>query len=142
MGVAAGGISLSVGMGGGVGWGMSFAPDAYRIFVSDLKAAGEFYGGILGWPLQAQEEGWLYFAPGTIGVVLELVHPGHPEDEGLVGRFTGLSLTSDNIQADYEKLKGLGVAFTHAPSRREWGGWLADFMDVSGNTLTLVQREG
>lgn len=121
---------------------MSFPPDTYRIFVSDLEAAREFYEKALGWPLKGRDEGWLYFEPGTIGVVLELVHPGHPEDDGLVGRFTGLSLTSEDIQADYEKLKGLGVCFTHAPSRREWGGWLADFMDVSGNTLTLVQRRG
>ncbi len=121
---------------------MSFPPDTLRIFVSDLERAREFYEGTMGWTFVTSEEGWLCFATETISVVIELIHPGHPEDEGLVGRFTGLSLTSKDIHFDYARLKGLGVCFTHAPSRREWGGWLADFMDMSGNTLTLVQREG
>lgn len=120
---------------------MNFAPVALRVFVLDLAVSRDFYESILGWKLSAGHEGWLCYSTATIDIVIELVHPGHPEDEGLVGRFTGLSLLSVDIHADYERLKSLGVSFTHAPSRRAWGGWLADFLDPSGNTITLLQRE-
>ncbi len=61
---------------------MSFPPDTLRIFVSDLERAREFYEGTMGWTFVTSEEGWLCFATETISVVIELIHPGHPEDEG------------------------------------------------------------
>lgn len=119
---------------------MNLAPDTFRIFVEDLQRARDFYVDIIGWRLVAEDEGWLCFETGSINVVVELVHAGHPEDTGLVGRFTGLSLTVTDIRAEFERLQKMGVAFMNTPTQRKWGGWLADFMDASGNTLTLVQR--
>ena len=120
---------------------MSLAPDTFRIFVQDLARARHFYEGIIGWDLVAEDKGWLCFHTGTISVVVELVHPGHPEDIALVGRFTGLALGVSDIQAEFSRLQKMGVAFMDAPTKRDWGGWLADFMDASGNTLTLIQRK-
>ena len=45
-------------------------------------------------------------------------------------------LTTDDVQAAYEELKGRGVEFTEAPSERPYG-IDSEFRDPSGNTIRL-----
>jgi len=47
-------------------------------------------------------------------------------------------LTTDDIRADYEKLKGRGVEFTEEPEERPYG-IDCGFRDPSGNSLRLAQ---
>jgi predicted enzyme related to lactoylglutathione lyase len=47
-------------------------------------------------------------------------------------------LTSDDCQADYEKLTARGVEFTEVPERRPYG-IDAGFRDPSGNSIRLTQ---
>ena len=45
-----------------------------------------------------------------------------------------------DIQSTYRELKEKGVEFVSTPEQQEWGGWLVDFKDTTGNTLTFVQN--
>ena len=47
-------------------------------------------------------------------------------------------LTTDDIRADYEELKGRGVEFTEEPEERPYG-IDCGFRDPSGNSLRLAQ---
>lgn len=118
---------------------------AFRLFVHDLAAARQFYAQQLGLPLRAENiaQGWLTFDLGGLQLVVERVDPDAPEDEQvLAGRFTGLSLAVDDIQAAHAQLRSAGVHFTEAPERQAWGGWLATFEDPAGNALQIVQHPG
>jgi catechol 2,3-dioxygenase-like lactoylglutathione lyase family enzyme len=111
-----------------------------RIWVSDMEAARRFYGETLGLKLE-----WDYGAvagfeigePKAPQFIVELDDGSHDE-ESLVGRFVGCSLSVDDIEATYRDLTGKGVAFLGPPEKQPWGGTLAHFKDPSGNTLTLL----
>jgi uncharacterized glyoxalase superfamily protein PhnB len=72
--------------------------------------------------------------------VVEVVADDAPEeDRVLVGRFTGLSFTVQDIGEKHRHLVALGVPFTGAPEKQFWGGILATLQDPSGNELQIVQ---
>ena len=50
-----------------------------------------------------------------------------------------INLVVDDIRAVHARLARAGVAFTRAPEREDWGGWVATFADPDGNTLQLMQ---
>ena len=47
-------------------------------------------------------------------------------------------LTTDDVRADYEELKGRGVEFTEEPEERPYG-IDSGFRDPSGNSFRLTQ---
>ncbi|EDX84965.1 hypothetical protein S7335_2664 [Synechococcus sp. PCC 7335] len=59
--------------------------------------------------------------------------------ELLVGSFTRLSFTVENISESHNKLTRSEVEFLDPPEKQPWGGTIASFKDPDGNTLTLVQ---
>ncbi|MDO8380777.1 VOC family protein [Phenylobacterium sp.] len=106
-----------------------------RVWVDDMAAAKRFYGETLG--LKAKWE--MAVAVGYdlgIDLIVELDEGG---EDSLVGRFVGVSIQVDDIQATYEALKARGVPFLAPPEKMSWGGTLAHFKDPAGNTLTLMQ---
>ena len=114
-----------------------------RIFVQDLALTSRFYEEILGLPLKAdgREQGFCVFDAGPISLVVECVEAdAPPEDQALVGRFTGLSFDVEDIQSKYAELSSLGVAFSGLPELQSWGGILATLRDPAGNELQLVQQ--
>ena len=115
---------------------------AARVFVRDLAAAEGFYAKALGLPLRAGgwTHGYCVFDTGAVLLVVEAVPADAPtDDQGLVGRFTGLSFTVDDIEASVATLQARGVHFTGLPQRQAWGGVLATLRDLAGNELQLVQ---
>jgi predicted enzyme related to lactoylglutathione lyase len=50
-----------------------------------------------------------------------------------------INLTVADIRSVHERLVRAGVAFTRAPEREDWGGWVATFADPDGNVLQLMQ---
>jgi predicted enzyme related to lactoylglutathione lyase len=114
-----------------------------RVFVKDLSAAHSFYAQALGLPLRAggPEAGFCVYAAGNCQLVVESVASDAPvEDQALVGRFTGLSFTVQDIDAQHRRLVSRGVIFTSLPERQPWGGTLATLLDPAGNGLQLVQH--
>ena len=128
-----------------------------QLWVHDQDEALAFYTEKLGWEVRADvtlpELGdfrWLTVGPASqpeFSVVLMAI-PGAPVlDDGtaeqvrdLMGKgFAGtLFLTTDDVHASYEELRGRGVEFTEEPEERPYG-IDSGFRDPSGNAFRLTQ---
>ncbi len=116
-----------------------------RVFVSDMDRALEFYDKRLGIGVRnrlAEFPGFVELA--TEGTVLALHRPGDewPEGKKQVGRPTGITLMTADIQATYRSLTSKGVRFSGPPARQPWGGILTSFFDPDGNEIDLVEFPG
>ncbi|MCW5620228.1 MAG: VOC family protein [Burkholderiales bacterium] len=115
---------------------------AARVFVRDFAEAKAFYSQRLGLTVEAadEEHGFCMFDTGAAKLIIETVGNEDKEGQELVGRFTGLSFPVEDIQSTHRQLCAVGVEFSGAPEQQYWGGWLATFIDPSGNGLQLVQE--
>ena len=114
-----------------------------RVFVHNLESAKQFYSMKLGLQLIADgsQYGYCVFQAGSTELVVETVADDAPEEEkALVGRFTGLSFTVQDVEAKHRELAARGILFTGVPERQQWGGILATLQDPSGNELQIVQH--
>ena len=128
-----------------------------QLWVHDQDEALAFYTQKLGMEVRSDatlpEMGnfrWLTVGPaGQDGIDIVLMAiPGPPvmdpdtqeEVRNLVGKgFAGtVFLTTDDVQASYEELKGRGVEFTEEPEERPYG-IDSGFRDPSGNSFRLTQ---
>jgi predicted enzyme related to lactoylglutathione lyase len=126
-----------------------------QVWVHDQEEALDFWTNKVGWEVRSDitmpELGdfrWLTVgAPGQDDFSLALMAiPGPPVmDEDTKGKveelmakgFAGtVFLTTDDVQAAYEELKGRGVEFTEAPAERPYG-IDSEFRDPSGNAYRL-----
>jgi uncharacterized glyoxalase superfamily protein PhnB len=125
-----------------------------QVWVHDQEEALDFWTNKVGWEVRADitmpELGdfrWLTVgAPGQDFSLALMAIPGPPvmdEDtkkqvEDLMSKgFAGtVFLTTDDVQAAYEELKGRGVEFTEAPAERPYGVD-SEFRDPSGNAYRL-----
>jgi predicted enzyme related to lactoylglutathione lyase len=128
-----------------------------QLWVHDQDEALAFYTGKLGWEVRADatlaEMGnfrWLAVGPAgqpDVSVVLMAI-PGPPVMDAetaeqvrtlMAKGFAGtIFLTTDDVQASYEELKGRGVEFTEPPEERPYG-IDSGFRDPSGNSIRLTQ---
>ncbi len=128
-----------------------------QLWVHDQDEALAFYTDKLGWEVRSDvtvpELGnfrWLTVGPpaqADIAVVLMAI-PGPPvmdtetaeQVRTLMGKgFAGtIFLTTDDVHAAYEELKGRGVEFSEEPEERPYGIDSA-FRDPSGNNIRLTQ---
>ena len=114
-----------------------------RVFVRDIESAKQFYSERLGLQIKAdgRQYGYCVFEAGSTELVVETVADDAPEEErGLVGRFTGLSFTVQDIEAKHRELAARGVRFTGPPEKQQWGGILATLQGPAGNELQIVQH--
>lgn len=109
-----------------------------RIFVDDWQQGVDFYRDVLGLPLAFSNENPAYagFMAGSVTLMLE---PGSAEEPDLVGRFTGVSLATEDIEETYQRLADAGVEFLHAPEKQPWGAVLTHFKDPSQNVVTIIE---
>ena len=114
-----------------------------RVFVSDFERALTFYTEKLGMGVafRSDEMGWAQLDTGEANLGIERVEPG-ADEEGLVGRYVGVSLSVDDIEKAYQTLKERGVPFEGPPERMPWGGVMAHLRDPDGNVLTLLGSPG
>jgi len=121
---------------------MGFELAVVRIFVSDWERALRFYTETLGIPAsyRSDEYGWAELDTGSARLALERVAPDDAEGRSLTGRFIGVSLRVDDVDATYVALSKRGVEFPGIPREQPWGGILAHLRDPDGNILTLVGR--
>ena len=128
-----------------------------QVWVHDQDEALDFYTKKLGMEVRQDvtvpELGnfrWLTVSPAAqpdISIVLMAI-PGPPvmdaetaeQVRSLMSKgFAGtVFLTTDDVHADYEALKGRGVEFTEEPEERPYGIDSA-FRDPSGNSIRLTQ---
>lgn len=112
---------------------------AVRVFVTDWERALRFYTETLGMAttFRGDEMGWAQLDTGAAQLALERAD-SQALDDGLVGRFVGVSLMVDDIDKTYQTLCARGVEFLGPPERMPWGGVLAQLRDPDGNVLTLL----
>ena len=111
-------------------------PCGVRIWTDKLEETRAFYTETLPFEVKIDgaEQGWIIVGTPSIDLILEA------DDGRSSSRYIGLSFWVDDIQETYRELSEKGVQFVDPPTKQEWGGWLADFKDCTGNTLTLVQN--
>jgi predicted enzyme related to lactoylglutathione lyase len=116
---------------------------AAKIFVTSLPQAADFYGERVGLTLKAggADKGFCIFDTGPTQLIVEPVTQNAPATQrSLVGRYTGLSLITDDIAKTHEALVARGVAFSAAPEQQFWGGWVATMVDPDGNVMQIIQQ--
>ena len=119
---------------------MTFKLYAVRVFSTRWLESFAFYKDTVGFPVNFADEemGWAQFDLGGTDLGLERCDPADPEAKDLVGRFVGVSIAVEDIEAVYESLRARGVEFTGPPAEQPWGGTLAHFKDPDGNVITLL----
>jgi uncharacterized glyoxalase superfamily protein PhnB len=130
-----------------------------HLWVHDQEEALAFYTEKLGMEVQgdvtlAELDGfrWLVVGPPgqeDVGIALMAI-PGHPvfepetvaQIESLMARGASSTvfLTTEDCQADYERLSARGVEFVEPPEQRPYG-IDCGFRDPSGNHLRLTQPQ-
>jgi catechol 2,3-dioxygenase-like lactoylglutathione lyase family enzyme len=110
--------------------------------VRDFDRAKRFYNEGLGWPILMEEGEWACFSLGDGSVALTL----YPWDEkaaeaGVSAEgdgFRGVSLayncrSEDRVDEVMAEAEAAGARITHAPVKRDWGGYSGYFADPEGH---------
>lgn len=121
-----------------------------EIFVDDQDKARAFYTDVLGFQVKtdaaySESERWLTVVSPEAPDGTELLL-GLPDERARAlqqanyeaGKPT-TSLTTDDLQRDYNRLVAAGVRFTMAPTAMPYGGTDALFDDGCGNLINLHQ---
>jgi catechol 2,3-dioxygenase-like lactoylglutathione lyase family enzyme len=108
--------------------------------VSDQDRAKNFYTNVLGFQLLRDDDSvpgirWLQVAPLTGDTTLTLVTWF---DTMPAGSMRGLVLATSDLDADYQRLRELGVDFAQPPTQQPWAKE-AVLRDPDGNELVLQQ---
>lgn len=112
---------------------------AVRVFVAELSKAVRFYESTLGLSLAGQASESAVFKLENADLIIERANPADPEGAEMIGRFTALSLETEDCQSLVGALTAKGVQFLGPVQTQAWGGKLAHFLDPDGNVLTLVE---
>jgi predicted enzyme related to lactoylglutathione lyase len=108
-----------------------------RIFVADLPAATKFYANVVG--LEQVDNSPEVALFGTNPQIVIEAADDEAHAEGLVGRFTGVSFATEDVDALHRALAQAGVPMHGPPERQPWGGIFLHADDPSGNTITFLQ---
>lgn len=114
------------------------------IYTEDFNAARHFYKNLLQLPEMqtSPTQGYSVFQTTCANLIIQSISNKKTtlpaKSKRLVGRVTGISLTTKDIQTSYNQLSMQGVSFLTEPVQESWGGWVAYFEDIDRNILTLV----
>jgi predicted enzyme related to lactoylglutathione lyase len=100
---------------------------AYAIeFVADMDRAVKFYRDVMGFALKFQSSEWSEFSTGETSLAL------HPASEKNPAGKVELGYRTDNLQEFYQQMQAKGVKFSMPPTKQNFGGSLAQFVDSEG----------
>lgn len=112
------------------------------IYVQDLKAAREFYENTLGFGQPVIDtKFWIeYELPGGGShFAIHLKEKEFFQGQDRAKHTMKCSFEVQDIQGYTAQLKSRGVRFVYEP-RKEYGFWLAEFLDHEGNHLRLYEK--
>ena len=105
---------------------------AYAIkYVADMNRAVKFYRDVLGLQLKFESPEWSEFATGETTLAL------HPATAKHSAGAVELGFTVIDIQNSYQELSVKGVRFTMPPTKQDFGGVLAQFVDSEGGYCSV-----
>lgn len=81
---------------------------------------------------------WVELGPGRPLTRVHLCVMGGTTEPGP----TGITFLTDDIRADYERMRARDARFLSSPRKMEWGEWLCAFADPDGNEFDLKQPAG
>ena len=95
-------------------------------FVGDMDRAVKFYRDVLGLSLKFQSPDWTEFSTGDTTLALHSASAKNPAGKVEVG------FTVPDIHAFYREMTDRGVQFAMPPTKQDFGGLLAQFVDSEG----------
>lgn len=123
---------------------MTMKVHSATVVVNDQDDAIRFYTETLGFEKLTDDPigdsfRWVTVAPPGSDAALALLRP---QDLGqgseAVGKSTGISLSTDDLDGTYERYKSRGVRFDNPPEVMPWGGKATTFQDHDGNSFFLA----
>lgn len=103
-------------------------------FVADMDRAVKFYRDVVGLPLKFQSPGWSEFSTGETSLGL---HPA--SDKNPVGSIE-LGFNVTNLDKFHQEMTARGVQFSMPPTKQDFGGTLAQFIDSEGRRCSVAEQ--
>jgi lactoylglutathione lyase len=104
-------------------------------FVADMDRAVKFYRDVLGLPLRFQSPGWSEFSTGETLLGL------HPASEKNPVGSVELGFNVGNLEKFYQEMNAKGVQFSMPPTKQDFGGMLAQFLDSEGGHCSVAEQK-
>ena len=95
-------------------------------FVADMDRAVKFYRDAVGLTLKFDSPEWSEFATGETTLAL------HPASEKNAAGTYDVGFTVEDLQQFYVQMQTKGVKFPMPPTKQDFGGTLAQFLDSEG----------
>jgi lactoylglutathione lyase len=103
-------------------------------FVADMDHAVKFYRDVLGLPLKFQSPGWSEFSTGETSLGL------HPASEKNPAGTIELGFNVANLGKFHQEMSAKGVQFSMPPTKQDFGGILAQFVDSEGHRCSVAEE--
>ena len=103
-------------------------------YVGDMNRAVKFYRDVLGLQLKFESPGWSEFVTGQTTLAL------HPASEKNPAGNVELGFTVPDILGFHKEMRAKGVEFTMPPTKQEYGGLLAQFVDSEGGRCSVGEQ--
>jgi lactoylglutathione lyase len=103
-------------------------------FVADMDRAVKFYRDVLGLPLKFQSPGWSEFVTGETALGL------HPESQNDPAGSVQLGFNVTNLEQFHQEMTARGVKFSMPPTKQDFGGMLAQFVDSEGGSCSVAEQ--
>ena len=101
-------------------------------FVAEMDRAVKFYRDVLGLPLKFESPGWSEFATGETTLAL------HPASQKTPAGAVELGFAVPDIQTFHRQMNTKGVQFSMPPTKQDFGGLLAQFVDSEGGHCSVA----
>jgi lactoylglutathione lyase len=95
-------------------------------FVADMDRAVKFYRDLVGLELKFESPEWSEFATGETSLALHLAN-----ERNRAGTYD-VGFTVKDLQQFYEQMQTKRVRFPMPPTKQDFGGTLAQFLDSEG----------
>ena len=102
-------------------------------FVADMDRAVRFYRDVLGLTLRFESPGWSEFSTGETSLAL------HPASSKSPAGSVELGFNVSNLEAFYREMSAKGVQFSIPPTKQDFGGTLAQFLDSEGGRSSVAE---
>jgi predicted enzyme related to lactoylglutathione lyase len=103
-------------------------------FVADMDNAVKFYRDIIGLSLKFQSPGWSEFSTGETSLSL------HPASEKNPAGSIELGFNVSNLGKFHQEMSDKGVRFSMPPTKQDFGGILAQFVDSEGRSCSVAEE--